>query len=719
MLRLVGCLAGLGAASVPASAQLAFSLPATGYELSPAVQVDRADDNALRALQRINQHLADQQWAEAVDTLCQVMEQSGEKLFAITPQRFISLRDYCHLRLASLPPEALGLYRSRVDPQANRWYEEALPARDSGRLLRLLDQAFASSWGDNALNALAEIALESGDHAAARAFWEKMLPFEQPGDVPRTWLGVPDTELDLAGIRARLVLTSILEGSTSRARQELARLAKLHPNAKGRLGGEEVNYAAALAALLADSASWPEPRQQPDWPTFAGSPSRNQIAPRPPDVADVVWRAPLRPVTYAGSRRLGPSAALGRVADDPSRPLSFHPVIVGDLVLVNVQVAILALDRRTGRPAWGNARPVIYEDPYDEAVRQRYNPADSLGVPRFTLTVFHDRLYARLGPAWTARGGAGHGPVGPGYLVCLDLAAQGRLLWAIPPEEGYAFEGSPVCDGKDVFVALRRSLIQPQIHVACYDAQTGQRRWQQFVCAADSPARGLWGEITHTLLTLHRDTLFCNTNLGAVAALAARDGRLLWVTTYPRALKGDLQRPAAHLGRDLTPCLYDRGRLIVAPSDSPEIFALDAATGQPLWHTGPGAEEAIHLLGVAGDWLIASGGRLYWIALADPEPGRIKRVWPEGPDRPGFGRGVLAGDCVLWPTRQRILVFDQLTGRLEKEIALVPRGLTGGNLLVAEGQLLVATGTELVALGLARRTPAADRGPSPLAASRR
>jgi len=30
-----------------------------------------------------------------------------------------------------------------------------------------------------------------------------------------------------------------------------------------------------------------------------------------------------------------------------------------------------------------------------------------------------------------------------GNLICLDLAAEGRLLWKITPEEGWAFEGTP------------------------------------------------------------------------------------------------------------------------------------------------------------------------------------------------------------------------------------------------------------------------------------
>ena len=65
-------------------------------------------------------------------------------------------------------------------------------------------------------------ALESGDPAAARAYWEQLLPFSPPADTPRTWLGVPDTEIDLASIRARLVMASIFEGAAVRAKDELA-----------------------------------------------------------------------------------------------------------------------------------------------------------------------------------------------------------------------------------------------------------------------------------------------------------------------------------------------------------------------------------------------------------------------------------------------------------------------------------------------------------------
>ena len=347
---------------------------------------------------------------------------------------------------------------------------------------------------------------------------------------------------------------------------------------------------------------------------------------------------------------------------------------------------------------------MIFRDTYAEAVRERAGAVYSVGLPQFTLTVAGNRLFARMGPTWTGYPADTRRRPDAGYLVCLDLAAQGQLVRRIEPDEGFAFEGSPVCDGTLVYVAMRRTQVQAEVHVACYDPLSGERRWRQLVAAADTPARGVYWETTHNLLTLHGDTLYCNTNLGAVAALAARDGRMQWVTLYPRATKGDLQRPAPHDARYLTPCLYDRGTLVVAPADSPEVFALDAATGQALWHTGPAADGIVHLLGVAGDELVASGDRLYWIGLAGPNPGRIRCTWPEGTERVGYGRGVLAGDCVLWPTRDRIYVLERQTGRLRKEIALGP-GVTGGNLLVAGDRLLIATESELISLGQGKNEP--------------
>ena len=149
----------------------------------------------------------------------------------------------------------------------------------------------------------------------------------------------------------------------------------------------------------------------------------------------------------------------------------------------------------------------------------------------------------------------------------------------------------------------------------------------------------------------------------------------------------------------MNPCVYDHGTLLVAPADSPRIFAFDAGTGQILWQTETQAADIVHLLGTTNNWLIAGGRRLYWIGLRDANQGRVKHVWPDSSEGPGEGCGLLAGDSVLWPTRDDLYIFDQETARPKKRIDLAVRGVRGGNLLVAGGRLMVATSSELIVLG--------------------
>lgn len=693
----------LGVLILRAEALLWGQLPGVAagnrFELAERVELDRADATVARHLERVKEFVASSQWDEAVETLRQVMENSGSKLWGVTDRRFITVRDYCQLQLASLPPEALALYRSRIDPVAKRWYDEGLAQRDRRLLVKVVDEALASSWGDNALFVLGEIALEAADHTAARAYWEKIIPVEPPADAPRTWLCVPDTDLDLAAVRARLVLVSILEGSLDRAREELAQLARLHPTARGRLGGEERNYVEALGGILTEAASWPIRPPSLDWPTFAGSPLRQKQASATSESGVPAWRAPVRPAPPAHHSLWGTGMPTRRVAEDARAPLSYHPVLAGDLLLVNNQIEILAFDAATGKPAWGHEEAQIYRDQFDETVHANYNPPNNLGVPRFTMTVTAGKLFARMGPSVTNRPQDPLPAAANAYLVCLDLEAEGRLMWRITPEaKEWAFEGSPVSDGMNVYVVMRRSDIQPQVHVACFDAQNGSLRWRRFICAAETPARSTFYETTHNLLTLNRETLYVNTNLGAVAALSAYDGRVRWVSLYPRDRQGDLLQPEPHWSRDLNPCLYDRGTLLVAPTDSRRILAFDATTGQILWQTGPEVNDVVHLLGVSGNTLIASGNKLYWITLHD-EPGRVKHVWPDGPEKLGYGRGILAGSRVYFPVRDRICIFDQATATPKGVVSLAPHGLAGGNLLVAGGRLLIAGNQELVALG--------------------
>jgi outer membrane protein assembly factor BamB len=368
----------------------------------------------------------------------------------------------------------------------------------------------------------------------------------------------------------------------------------------------------------------------------------------------------------------------------------------------------------SGQPAWGDSGPSIYREPED-APAPLPGAGSVFGTPRYTLTIADGRLYARMGTPVTSF------PQQPGAvssgdgIVCVDLRAEGKLLWRATAEEGWAFDGTPVVAGARLFVAMRRADIHPQAHVACFDTTTGRMRWRRFICAAETPARAALPECTHNLLTLASGTVFVNTNLGAVAAVGADSGRINWLSLYPRARRGDLAQLAPHWSRSLNPCLFDRGRLYVAPADSPRVYAFDAFTGQVLW-PGRHSEQAtsnpvqdplddvVDLLGVRGEFLIAGGRRLYWINISGPRVGNIAHVWPDGPDQLGFGRGVITSTHVFWPTRDKIYAFDPLTARLKKEIELGPLGVRGGNLTVAGGHLLITSGGELVMLSASGAT---------------
>jgi outer membrane protein assembly factor BamB/tetratricopeptide (TPR) repeat protein len=656
-------------------------------------------------------------WNAAVEVLKSAIERHARRNKL---RRYINIRDYCHLQIAELPAEALTLYRSRVDPQAHKWYDEALASHNPERLTYLVDQLFCSTWGDDALFALGEFALEQGDYGGARDYWEKILPRSYwdklssslpEGDRPSMKFVYPDTTLPMADVRARLVLVSILEGDQERARDDLLRFRAEFGSASGRMGGRQVQYVDFLTGMLESSVAWPRREASTDWPTFGGSATRSKVLPKSVDIGTWNWTqvlpaCPSSDMAYRSPRVGEPPATAG----GKDELLSYYPVVVGELVLVNNLYQIRAYKLHAkgdkGVPAWGTKEgsEVIYGPPV--MPQDQFNgPRSTLGAPRFTMTVHGSKLFARMGnPVTSSPNEVNHGiqVKGAGVLVCLDLAAEGKLLWEIPPPgENWAFEGSPVCDGTNIYVGLRRSDVRPQAHVACYDAETGQLRWKRFICGGETPGQGLRDEITHNLLTLYRDRLYYNTNLGAVAALSTRDGDVKWITLYPRATETkDLNARDTHFYRDLTPCIYYRGTLLVAPSDIENIIALDAATGMLRWISAPGLPTAVQLLGVGGGNLWCSGDQIYAINVAKGLVSKMPQVQAGSARKGGCGRGVLAGNKVYWATRSTIYVFNQQTGEPEKDYFMITRhpwGQAGGNLLVAGDQLLVTTHASITA----------------------
>jgi outer membrane protein assembly factor BamB len=320
------------------------------------------------------------------------------------------------------------------------------------------------------------------------------------------------------------------------------------------------------------------------------------------------------------------------------------------------------------------------------------------------LTIAGSRAYARLGKQSLAPGRDGPA-AGASYLVCLDLgAARGRELWVAQPpaDDGQPalLEGAPLVRGGYAYIAVSRVVgKRTRTALACYDPR-GKLRWTRAVCDCPEFEDESAPRRAHHLLTWAGQHLVYCSHAGAVVALDPSSGELHWGVRYPS--RGPLTAAGAPAPRDLAPCVYADGRLLLAPLDTDRLYCLEATSGRVLWEQE--GVEIIHLLGVAG-------GRVYFTtprgvqatALAD---GAVVWQQPAQGELASLGRGLLLGDWLFWPTQDATLPVRALTltageqySSAESAAYLEPtrlRPIPAGNLVYGAGYLIVAGPDELV-----------------------
>ncbi len=157
--------------------------------------------------------------------------------------------------LAQLPPEAREIYRNRVDGVAERWFREGAKRRDLGLLRRVVDQAFCSSWGDDALELLGDLAFQDGRFGEALAMYSQLV-----ADRPDDPFGLvhPDPSVDLARVAAKKFLCRAAAGEYPPSPAELAEFDQRYPGAAGSLAGRKGGYAKILADALASDHLGPQ-----------------------------------------------------------------------------------------------------------------------------------------------------------------------------------------------------------------------------------------------------------------------------------------------------------------------------------------------------------------------------------------------------------------------------------------------------------------------------
>jgi outer membrane protein assembly factor BamB len=658
-------------------------------------------------------------YAEGIDEYLRLIEENGDELVPeeaphegiASTRRSVQLRRLCHARIAVSPPAALRHYRARVDPRARRWLKEGTDAHDTKALRRVVDEAFCSRFADQAFDLLGDLAFEKGNFAEARGWWRLLaLPASDAAPAEPWALRFPDPQVDVARVRAKQVIALLFEGELRQAREELEVFRKLHGQVSGQLAGRKGIYADTLQALVAERLrGGPLSPEEDDWPTFAGSPSRNRVldsalSPRL-WAGGPAWRVRLGGAAGDGDEPAGERAE-PRAA--PARRLAFHPVIAGRRVLVADARFVTAYDLHSGRRLFrydvkAPGRPGL------DGLRAKVPAPQHL---RYTLSTAEGRVYARLGaerigpPKKDAPGAAPPAS----YLVCLDLPAAEGVRPVTPRERWvskasrvagaeYVFEGAPLVDDGRVYVAETCwAGGRMRTAVCCRDADSGALRWRQEVCEIADGDEEPAARVQHHLLTLAGASVVYCTHAGAVIGLDGRSGRRLWGVRYPSHRRDEARTPPP---RDPPPCVAVGRRLFITPLDSDRILCLDVETGRTLWERE--GMDVVHLLGVsAGRLIFTTTGGIRALEVATGDDGGGWRQ-PAVGRLPGFGRGLLADGWVLWPTQDPRLPLRALNeadgGQVRGPDTLDPtrlHRLRPGNMAFGGGGLVVADTEELI-----------------------
>jgi outer membrane protein assembly factor BamB/tetratricopeptide (TPR) repeat protein len=679
--------------------------------LSPVVLSGESRAAASRFAEA-RKRLQDKKWAEAIEELQGILNTVGDELVPLDEQHSLHARRLCHLQIAALPPSALALYRNRIEPQARKWLEEAVPSRDVRLLRQIVDDAFCSRAAEKALDLLGDLAFERGRFDEAESWWRLLSPLPPVRKAGPNEVGdlvYPDFQGDRARVEAKQLLARLFRGWGPNGTSELNAFAGRYPTAQGKLAGRSGRYAALLEELARQRQK--ETLPQPVWSTFGGNASRSLVVPGSPDITEQLgrlcrggptWRFSLEERTRLEG---APGAPLAPPDSRRARSVAFYPAIVWPYLLVADARYVTAHDLRTGESStW-----------YDAAqLNGGINPTLKLPAPpdlRYTLTVDGDRVYVRLGLQGVqdvrAKPKADFGERRQrndnteSLLVCLSAAPgpggdHQRWMVRAMEKEAAVFEGAPVVqDGLVCIAATRFEGARNITAILCYPADPEdskpQLRWRQDVCETRELRPGD-ERYRHHLLTRAGSLLVYCSHSGAIVALDSITGRRVWGVRYPRRESGE---PEANPPlRDLAPCLFAEGKLYVAPADSESLLCLDPATGQILWERQE--MRVLHLLGVgSGKLIFTTRDGLQAIGAADGDNKNGWMVPHGGGGLKSMGRGLLLGDLVLWPTVPEngrpygVLAVRQEDGEQPDDPTLLHR-IPSGNLVYSDGCLAVA-----------------------------
>lgn len=674
------------------------------------------------------------EWNKSADLYQEILEKYADRVVPSQIDKDNKIYQYTSVtkgvqqQLARWPQEGRDTYRARYEAAA------ALAVESAGRNdLVTLNQVFSKYFITDAARGaglrLIELDTERGEFLAAAEKGDRLLE------------GHPSLDAERAAVLFRTALAYHLAGDARRAAERLDRLKRDHPGDLGVVRGEEVVLADALDAELKSPVETAGGGAGDSYPMFGGDPSRGrvsaaQVSPGAPlfdvPLARPVWdRVPLQ-------HRQSMEQALA-MSERDGLTLGVMPAVDRGELYFQDGRRVYALSLASGglplagwRQTWSGDRNGQYVLPGTWGSARNY---------QHSITLTDTAALAVMGQPDRRAMEIGLQLQGETKLVSLDRAT-GKENWVVAPSalqlpreaEGVRqlqFMGSPLVLGDAVLVPGRSSKPGQQFEdcwVVCFDLASGKYRWSSYI-ASSSAAGAMWGlqgpvaggsdNATH--LAYADGRVYVMTNLGALAALDAYNGTILWLNIYPRNLPQNMD-PNMGMGQwgmaqvqqasrkpwTFNPVIVQQGKLFVLPADGKFLMVYDAANGVELKRIRLNhLAECDTLLGVWGDRLIVTGSDrivcLNWPKYDAERFNDDMLFWRAGGLRfPIRGRGFVTQDSVFIPAGDRLFRYDMKLGKAVETYPPYDTGRTwekgseGPGNVVATGDYVVIAGDQRV-----------------------
>ncbi|MEX2112746.1 MAG: PQQ-binding-like beta-propeller repeat protein, partial [Pirellulales bacterium] len=686
------------------------------------------DRTAKRRLEAAQELLDKERYGEAVRLLGGLLENPEDFFYRPAPSEpvYRSLKAEASRLIAALPNAGRESYELEYGARARQMFKGALDRGDANELENVARQFFFTVAGQEATFLLGRHHLDHGRPAAAAMCFDRLRE-----------LGAASDRLEPA-LSLSLAMSWLRAAQPERARSALLRLKRSLPGAEVVVGGKPVRWFSDDAQATAWMGETFGPQESApfdwsqQWALFRGNETRNGTSDGSRPLLNVRWRQ--RTTDDRLVEKFVSKVRQDYLSQDIVAMPGFHPLAVGDVVLMRTTFALQAVDFKTGKLVWRYAEN---DDSLDQFLKVGITPKPGRNAQILSgldQRVWEDAVYGTLSsdganvyyiqdlglgvsgsPLRTVLPNGRHVMVNArstNRLAARELRTQGKLRWEVggvdggdePKLAGAFFLGPPLPLLGQLFALAE--IRGQEIRLVVLSAETGALAWSQQLAVVDPPVTNdSYRRNAGAAPSFADGVLVCPTSAGAVVAVDLATRSLVWGYQYPRfqqetpdrfnavrfAIYPGSERHANEHWADATITIAD-GKALVTPVESDQIYCLHLASGKELWKRDRG--KSLYVACVHDGRVVLVGrDKVTSLNLSNGEPAGPGIELPSG-SLPS-GRGFYNGKEYFLPLSTAEVARIDLSAGQIVERARSHSGIVPGNLICFR-DAIISQGAEYV-----------------------